>query len=325
MKVSVFSDSTATASCFAKVEKAKAFTVTYHPSSELKSQIKAVPAGSVVYADITGMPQPAMKKILSLLGSSNMVFGILDPKGSTNDPAVFFHCGASDYIGKNLFRDGVDTKRINKAIEFGRTYITEEVPEPAGVPVFSCPLSGTDWKDVIPGKDYTFSFMYIELDNQKEIKKRFTGKNLEEFTSTFHAFIEKWVSDINGRIWMWADLGGLVLFPFNGSDCAPILNGFNLMLKRKIISFENFNYDMLFSFRIAIHIGDTTYRERGETGKIVSDSINSIHHLKQYFAVAGNMYLTEDAHRFVPAPYQQFFIKAGSYEGREIYRLRELI
>jgi hypothetical protein len=325
MKVSVFSDSSAVPSCFAKVEKAKSFTVIYHPSAELKNQIKAVPSGSVIYADITGLQQPAMKKLLSLLGSSNTVFGILDPKGSVNDPAIFFHGGASDYIGKHLFRDGIDTSRINKAFEFGKTYITLQVPDPETAPVFSCPLSGPDWKNVVQGKDYTFCFMYIELDNQKEIKKRFTGGKLEEFTARFRSFIEKWVSDIHGRIWMWADLGGLVLFPFNGRDCPAIYCGFNLMLNRKIICFENFDYDMLLSFRIAIHIGDTTYRDRGETGEIVSDSINSIHHLKQYFAAPGIMYLTQEAYRFIPQVYQQFYVKAGNYEGREIYRLLNLL
>lgn len=324
MIVSVFSDSTPVKSCFARIEKAKPFTVTYHPSSDLKKKAGAVPADSVIYADITGMAQAGVKKLLAFLASSDRIFGIIDPKGSSDDPAVFFHYGASDYIGKTLFREGIDAARINKVLDFGKAFLTEQEPEPEAVPVYSCPLSGTDWKNVMSGKDYTFCFMYIELDNQKDIKKRFTGKKLEEFTAKLHSFVEKSVSDIHGKIWMWADLGGLVLFPFNGNDCPAIFRGFNLMLNRRIISFEDFEYDMLLSFRIAIHIGDTTYRGRGETGKIVSDSINSIHHLKQNFAEPGHMYLTEDAYRYTPAAYKQFFISAGTYEGREIYRLLAL-
>ena len=325
MEISVFSDSQAVNSCFAGIAKAKGFSVKYNPLTELKKKGEASPDETVIYADLGGLAQPAVKKNLTILASLNRVFGIIDAKGSFDDPAVFFHAGASDYIGKALFKSGVDQARIKRVYDFGRKFFqVQAVPAKAAVK-FASPLSGNDWKKITQGKDYTFCFMHIELDDQKEIKKRFPGAAIEEFTRKFHGFVEESVADINGKVWMWADLGGLVLVPFDGETCPAVFKGFSLMLNRRIMSFEAFDYDMLLSYRIAIHIGDTTYQTRGDTGKIVSDSVNSIHHLKQNFAQPGNMYLTEDAYRFIPAGFEKFFVKAGTYEGREIYRLLELL
>jgi len=324
MEISVFSDTQNIASCFSAPEKSKGFTVKYFPMSGLKPKSLSLPLESVVYADFSGMAQPAVKKNISALASLNRVFGILDPRGSFDDPASFFHAGASDYAGKALCKSGIDSARIKKIYEFGKRNL--ELPAEEEPPIkFTCPVSGNDWKKITSGKEYTFCLMYIELDEQKEIKKRFPGAAIEEFTRRFLAFVEDSVSEINGKVWMWADLGGLILLPFDGQNCPAIFKGFNLMLNRRIMSFENFDYDMLFSYRIAIHIGSTVYQSRGDTGKIVSDSVNSIHHLKQNFAEPGNMYITEDVQRFIPAGFEDFFLKAGTYEGREIYRLRQLL
>ncbi|HPS57970.1 MAG TPA: hypothetical protein PK514_07675 [Spirochaetota bacterium] len=325
MEISVFSDSQAVNSCFAGIAKAKGFSVNYNPLSDLKKKGEASPDDTVIYADLGGLAQPAVKKNLTILSSLNRVFGILDAKGSFDDPAVFFHAGASDYIGKALFKSGIDQARVKKVYDFGRKFLQIQDAPPQAAVKFASPLSGNDWKKITLGKEYTFCFMHIELDEQKEIKKRFPGTALEEFTKRFHNFVEESVSDINGKVWMWADLGGLVLVPFDGETCPAIFKGFSMMLNRKIMSFENFDYDMLFSYRIAIHIGSTVYQTRGDTGKIVSDSVNSIHHLKQNFAEPGNMYLTEDVCKYIPVGFEKFFIKSGTYEGREIYRLLELL
>jgi len=325
MEISVFSDSQTASTCFAGLAKAKGFSVKYNPLADLKKKGQASPDDAVIYADFAGMEQAAVKKNLAVLSSLNRVFGIIDAKGSFDDPALFFHAGASDYIGKSQFKSGIDAARIKRVYEFGKKSLPVQAAEPAAVIKFAHPVSGSDWKKISQGKEYTFCFMHIELDDQKEIKKRFPGAVLEDFTRKFHNFVEESVKDINGKVWMWADLGGLVLVPFDGESCPAIFKGFNMMLNRRIMSFENFDYDMLFSYRIAIHIGDTVYQTRGDTGKIVSDSVNSIHHLKQNFAEAGRMYLTEDAYRFIPKGFEAYFIKAGAYEGREIYRMLELV
>ncbi len=323
MDVIVFSDIKNTASIFEKIEKAKSFKVSYHALAELKKNYKLPALESIIYADLSNQAPAAVKKYLAILSSLKTVFGIIDSKGSFIDPIVLVHSGASDYIGKTQIKQGIDSARIKRAFDFGKRYLPAEPVKSEEKTRFNSPLSGKDWKAVQSGKAYTFCFMYIELDNQKYIKKRFMGPHLEEFTRRYQDFIQKSVADINGRIWMWTDLGGLILFPFDGEGCPAVVKSISMMLDRGISSFEQFDYDILLSFRMALHIGDTVYQSKGNTGKIISDSINSIHHLKQNFAEPGHLYLTEVVKKYVPQGLEKFFVSAGNYEGREIFRLRD--
>ena len=123
---------------------------------------------------------------------------------------------------------------------------------------------------------------------------------------------------------MSMDSGLVVLFPFDGKRCSAILTCFRMMLDRNIISAEDISFNALISYRIALHIGNTVYRKRGDTGGIISDSINSIFHLGQKYAESGNFYITQDAFSFIPKGLSDYFVPAGIYEGRRIMQMRTI-
>jgi hypothetical protein len=121
-------------------------------------------------------------------------------------------------------------------------------------------------------------------------------------------------------VWMWMDFCGLVLIPFDGERCEAVLSCLRMVMNRAITSVEDCELGMLLSFRIALHIGNTVYRARGDTGSIISDSINSIFHLGQKFARPGHYLLTENVEPFIPSGVRDLFKGEGVYEGRMIYR-----
>lgn len=329
MDVFFFSDSAAVAKIFAKLEKAKGINFQVLPSSELKKGF-AFERDSIVYSDFSAVDATSLKKQLNLLASLNRAFGVVDPKGIIGDPAWLFHSGAADYIGKAIAKDGIDASRLKRVAKYAERFISCDENEQAAASKkeasrYCAPLSGKDWSSVKEGSSYMFSFMFFELDDQKTIKSHLSGTLLDKFVNKVYSFVERNVADLNGKVWMWNDLCGVVLFPFDGESCPALMRAFNIMFNRKIISFEEFNYDMLLTYRIAIHIGETAYMERGNTGEIISDSVNSIFHLGQKFAQPGNFYLTEGALSFVPKGIEDMFIPAGKYEGREIYRMRHLL
>jgi hypothetical protein len=84
-------------------------------------------------------------------------------------------------------------------------------------------LSGTNWKSIRSGQEYTFCFMYIELDNRQKLKGVFSAEKLEQVNQEFHDYIQRQVDPLLGKIWMWVDFYGLVLFPFDGEKCDAIL------------------------------------------------------------------------------------------------------
>jgi len=94
------------------------------------------------------------------------------------------------------------------------------------------------------------------------------------------------------------------------------------MLDRNIISAEDIGFNIPLSYRISLHIGNTVYKNRGDTGHIVSDTINSVFHIGQKYAGPGGFYVTQEIFPFIPKGLDAYFIPAGVFEGREIRRMR---
>ena len=71
---------------------------------------------------------------------------------------------------------------------------------------------------------------------------------------------------------------------------------------------------------MALSVGSTVYHD-GDTGRIVSDAVNSIFHLGRRFTRAGQFLLTGDAAELVPPRFAASSSLPGSYEGRRIHRM----
>jgi hypothetical protein len=120
---------------------------------------------------------------------------------------------------------------------------------------------------------------------------------------------------------MWHDFEGLVLFPFNGERCNAVLTCLRLMLSQKIYSVETPYFHSMLSMRIAMHIGNTIYRKAGDTGTIVSDSLNTVFNLGRKFGNPGNFYLTRQVLEFAQEGLTGCFVPAGHFNGMEIMRM----
>jgi hypothetical protein len=322
MKIIIFSNTKNIEKSFAGLAKNKSNLLQVSPSADLKKTVKKIPAGSLVYADLSSFskaeaPQ-ALKLLARLEGSS---YAVIDPKGSVADVAELFHNGASDYITAPILKKGLTLKRLDEIMKFKKIEAPDEKLKAFKKDYI---LSGSDWKKVQTGKEYTFCFMLIELDNKSELK----GTGPEQFnriTGAFRQYIENFVAPLNGRIWMWMDFGGLVLFPFDGKKCDAIETAFKIMIDRKLMSAIIVQLDINLSYRIAVHIGNTEYKTKGQTGTIISDSINSVFHLGQKYTEPGCFCMTEDAFIMTPAGLMNMFVPAGTYEGRNILRMRKVL
>ncbi|MCX7680082.1 MAG: hypothetical protein N2316_12825 [Spirochaetes bacterium] len=303
---------------FSKIKK-RDEDVEWMPVSELKKKIETIPTGSLVYVDIFSLSDVETNKIIKLLEKrSHILWGIVDEKNAIKDPAELFHRGAVDYIGKEVIKLPLTSSRIRRISAFKNIAVQKEFDK--GVMQFQYIPSGSDWSNVKEGEEYTFCMMFFELDHQLQLKKNSSEQQIKERSQIVHDFLEKMIKPINGKIWMWSQFCGIVLIPFDGKSCDVILTAVRMWLNRTIISIEECKLGLKISFRIVLHIGNTVYRERGNTGTIVSDSINSLFHLGQKFAKAGELLLTEEVTRFIPAGIKDLFVDAGMYERRNIYK-----
>jgi hypothetical protein len=322
MEIYIFSNSAVVKKAFSGFSGAKGPSVKFFPVEELKKTIKQITPGSMIYVDAAELQMKEFQttvKFLAKLG--NLRWGIIDPKGNVSDIADIFFCGASDYIGKNLIEEKINPSRLQKIFRFKDLAEVADESQKASI-ARKYALSGNDWTKIKTGSEYTFCLMHFEMDNQSELKSLLSGNQRNIFIKNFHDFLESEVNTVNGKIWMWMDFSGLILFPFDGKTCDAITTCFKLILNRRLISKEVANMDYLLSYHISLHLGNTIYKKRGDTGTIVSDSINSIFHLGNQYAKAGNFYLTEDIANYIPKCLEPYFIPEGEFEGRKIFRMR---
>lgn len=323
MQVLVHSDSQRALDCFRKVRHGGGFEILLHPSRDYRKSLRDQQRPVVVYLDIQNFTQAEVTRALNYLSSADGVLvGVIDPKEDVGDIAGLFHQGLFDYIGKSLWREGVTLKRFRKAIDACSARITTDESGRINE-VRLIPADG--WDRVAEGGEYTFCFMFFELDLNEDWKTKSGPEHLDRVISSLKNHLHRTVSAIDGKIWMWAEYGGLTLLPFDGKSCEAVLASFRMMLNRTIISAEDFEFDTLLSYRIALHIGNTVYRPRGRTGTIISDSVNFIFHLGHQFAQPGGFYLSSSVYPFIPKGLESSFIDCGMFEDNRIYRMRRLI
>ncbi len=318
MNLAIYSDTKNINTLFASLKKG--YTLNFFPLEQLKKDFKAIEPDTLVYIDVSSLDEANRDKTVKLCRKlGNCRVGIIDSKGTVPDIAELFHGGIADYIGKAVYQDGVSAKRLKSILDFKQLEIDEKSVSAARSDYI---LSNIGWNNIKPGNEYTFCFMFIELDNQKEIKSIYGGQNFDHFQERFHNLLETLLLPVDGKIWMWMDFGGLALIPFDGKTCDAVLNSFRMILNRRLYLAEFMETNIDISFRIALHIGNTEFKKRGDTGKIVSDTINSIFHLGQKFARPGDYCITSEVFPFIPPGLGKCFLSAGEFEGREIMRMR---
>jgi hypothetical protein len=286
------------------------------PLADLRGSLRGLAAGALVYIDVRGMAQREIARLTTTIEAApSILFGVIDPTGAVADIAALFHAGAVDYIGKKIAGAGPTPKRVAAALEYAG--------DSGGEDEEGTPATGENlWADIIPGKEHKFAFLYVEVDDSEEMKKRFEPGNLATAMETFRAFIEKISAPHGGRLWMWTRFGGLVLFPLGGESCPAALCGMRILLSRIFYDVEDSLLPGRISFRMALSHGATTYHE-SETGKIVSDAINSIYHLGNRFTPSGQFFLTAEACAAAPQALRAFCQPAGTFEGRRIMCMAE--
>jgi hypothetical protein len=321
MKIVIFSDNKAIVNVFPSLKKGGSDSYEVFPSAQCAKLTKKLEPGSLVYLDATSF-KTALLKMLSALGKRDDIStAVIDPKGIVIDPAQLFHCGAADYIGKDLVKKKFSAQRFKVVTDFSDVMhecFTEDTGENA------IPLSGPDWKLVRSGKEYRFCFLFVELDRGSSIKtSQFGGQNKNP-ADMFKKYVETQLKGSGGKVWMWMDYSGLILFPFDGKTCSAVAPLLRLILNRSIFVVDESIFNQMLSFRVALHIGSTAYRDRGDTGKIVSDTINFIFHLGQKRAEPGSVYVSEEVRSLIPPTLSELFTDADEFEGRKIFRMKRL-
>ena len=324
-KAVLFTGSRAAAGCFEAVERSRKWEFETLPVEMLRTTLKAAENGNLYLLDYESIAEVDRARDLGyFLKKQDIHRAVVDRKSAVADPAELLMKGC-DYLGPAVLEAGIKPVRLNKYLDFFkcgpavRVPATPEKNEQNSADSYICSPGG--WKDIRSGKEYTFYMMFTEISIPSEWKKKSGNVHLNRLKQTFHNVAERTAAGNEGKIWIWNEYGGLILFPYTGSNCNAVMSGIKLMLNRVIISIEDFGLHTPIRLRTAMHLGTTTWKARGKTGTIISDSLNSIFHLGTKYTPLDDMDITEEIYGELPDGIRNMFSEAGRFEDRTIYRL----
>ena len=329
MEIIIFTDNKDLEQLFIRLQMKIDSNISIYPIDKLDESIKVGCKDKYLYIDIFDFNQKKINEIVKKAKKENLNVAFIDLKAKIKDPAGLIFNGIFDYFGKDLIkkfiRSGkIDASRIESAVIFRANQLAninlkredEELKRELGF----C----SNWKDIKEGKEYLFWILLISVEDVDRLKESMSNEYKNYLFSRFKEFVKRVVKSGNGRIWIWNEHGGVVLFPYDGAKIDAVASSIRLILNRKIFNFElRDSYDL--NYRIALHKGKTVYRERGKTGTIVSDDINKIFHIGLDFAQRPGLYLTDSAMELLPEKALIAFENLGSFEGVEIFKFHDFV
>lgn len=316
MNIYLFSKGAVLPPALEAVQRSRTFQVMVEELSS--AEWRAVPQDAYVYVSLHGVKAADEKGLLDTLSKTlRGRFGVIDPGGRIEDPVALLARGAKDYLGPKIVKKKLPTKRFTDLLDpiAAKPLRPEDVP---GLSVYK--PSGNGWADVSSGSEYTFGMLFAHLDETTIRRETLSSQRLEKTTRRFRELLQQHVEPFGGKIWIWRDSGGLVLFPFDGSTAAGIVPALRMYLNRRIISVEEFGASNEVSFRLVHHIGSTEYRPRGRTGNVVSDAVNIIFHIGDRYSPPGSLFATDTSMHFATPKLRKLFRPLESFEGRGIFR-----
>ena len=296
----------------------------------------------ISYIDISGFTSADIKTNITQLKKicKSSSWGVIDPRGSINDPAALFFDGAADYLGPAFFKSSkaIDSKRL-KTVSLWRAALTgsgETLKEDSkstktisgivktGIKLPSA-SSFPGWKNIKTGKTMPFYLLYCSLNGQVALNSRFGEKAYAQLHQRFLAYLYQNFQEGEGLIWMDSGQDCLFLLPPKAKNAeAAVLACIRMLISAPLIALEVLGLTIPVNFIFTLHYGSISYSPPGKTGTIVSDAVNYVFHLGPKKAEPGRLTISgEIPDGSIPPAIEDFFVSAGEFEGRKIWHTKK--
>ncbi|MFP4374186.1 MAG: hypothetical protein ACLFPO_07635 [Spirochaetaceae bacterium] len=329
MKIHLFSNGASAASAFAPLKRSRRYELEISEPPDPKRAMRSCSPDEFVYVDASHLDAEELFAFARKLDRvARCPFGLVYTGAEPADPSRLFFAGASDYIGAGALERGITTRRMDEVTKFIErrelergTAVAEDFEAPApdsGRYI----ISGSDWDGIEPSHEYTFWFLLAELDDVSHYANHTSESYTEELVAALRRRVAKAAAPYKGRVWIWKKTGGILLFPYDGSACTPLVPIMRLVLNRAIANVEEHGFKSEISFRLALHLGNTVFESEGHTDRIVSETVNFIFHLGRRYLEPGDLAVTAEAFHFIPPALKPYFRRSAPFEGHGIMRLR---
>ena len=292
--------------------------------SALKSNGYDISSSDQIYLDITSLTPTDLKKSLAQLKKSAVFWGIIDPKGSSPDPALFFFEGGGDYIGPAVLKTGLSKKRFALALSrptSGKAAASGKKADDDGKvksKTVKLPVGKFEgWKSIRIGTEGTFFFLFVSLSGKSNFRSMLGDAAFAAMRLRLREVLQQGLSGTDALLWMETEQNSIFLVPprkINGM--AVIEAALKLLANSHLVAVEKLGLTSPVEFTFVLHYGETLFQAPGKTGAIISESVNYIFHLATKRAEPSRLTIScdvpEDA---FPDGLKDLFLSVGTFEG----------
>jgi hypothetical protein len=290
-------------------------------------------SGDQAYLDVSGLTPGEIKENIGLLKKDGCFWGIIDPKGTVEDPASFFFDGAFDYIGSGLIKKGLNKKRFAAALSWfeekkpaANESKTGNITDDANNRKIQKLPGGKfeGWKSIRAGTTGFFFFLFVSFSGKTNLRSKLGESVYNTVKKQLREIMQQNLFEADALLWMETEENSLFLVPPRAANGQAVIEAaLRMVLNSQLISIEDLNLSIPVDFTFALHYGQTTYQAPGKTGAVVSDSVNFIFHLGTKRAQAGRLTLSGDVpEEVIPDGFNDFFRSNGMYEGISVNHSR---
>ncbi len=171
-----------------------------------------------------------------------------------------------------------------------------------------------NWGSLKDGKVYSFSILSLDIVGNSKLVRKYGAPKMEKVYFYLRKFIERKVSDYDGRIWSFAGDGGLIAYAFRKHEQRAVLCALDIQSSVPVF---NLRPDIPINDEIILRIGIDTgkFRFSMDTGHIVSDIINYAAHLEKSGTRPGEISISSRVKKELPGKISKCFPHEAEFEG----------
>lgn len=171
-----------------------------------------------------------------------------------------------------------------------------------------------NWGSLRDGRTYDISVISVDIVGNSILVRDHGTKAMEKLYYQLRAFLDRKLSEYDGRVWNWAGDGGILAFSFAGHVDRAVKCAVDIQTSLPLFNVSSDNpIDRHIALRTAVDSGKVRFYS--DTGRIVSEIINYAAHLEKAATEPGHVSLSERTIAGTDRKILSIFADAGRFEG----------
>ncbi|MDR2901164.1 MAG: hypothetical protein LBV20_06560 [Treponema sp.] len=290
----------------------------------------------ISYIDVSGLDEKETTRMIGMLKRRCLQspWGIIDPKGIIQDPALHFFNGASDYIGTKTIKMGIIGKRFSQIQSYflnrnGAALQSEKTaPSSAAKKTASIANKFAGWDTIKTDEICPFFFLYVNFEGKSNLRSRLGENGFNVLKTRLRNLLQYYFSDADALLWMETESNFLFLIPPKMKNAKAVVTAcLKILISVPLIISEKFGLiNVAADFVFALHYGKTPFKAPGKTGTVISEAVNFIFHLGTKFSKPGRISISESVPAdVIPDQLKDMFLDAGNFEDSKIVHSKRFL